>query len=90
MSVDVLWWTPALFDRRGAYGRPELARVGHAVVAERLDSERHDVFGHVRVGVFVDRVWDAVTPVLKKFDRGSGVIDLVEVHPVGHLEPKRP
>ena len=46
----------------------------------------HQVLGQVRVGVLVDRVRDAVAPVLQELGRRARVIDLVEVHAVGLLD----
>ena len=79
---------PARFDEDVGDGCPEVRLSGHPVVAEGDQAEGHRVLGEMGVGELVDVVDLPVAPVLEELGRGPGVVDLVEVHPIGFGEPE--
>jgi len=89
VSVGLVERRVALFDDSVGCRCAKVGSRGDAVVAERFDAQRHPVLGDVRMGELVDRVRHVVAPVLEELHRRARVVDLVEVHAVGHLEPIR-
>ena len=81
---------PARLDHARKDRDGQLARRGDPVVGEEDDPGRHRVLREVRVGELVDRMGLVVAPVLEELSRGPRVVDLVEVHLVGELEPVDP
>ena len=79
---------PACLDRGARDRHAESLVARDLVVAEsRRCPMAISVLGEVRVGELVDRVGLAVAPVLEELGRRARVVDLVEVHVVGLVEP---